>query len=301
MEKKLKSLMLMIIASLAFVSCNEQKKELKEQIEKFKNECPVPLGDLGSINSASFDGETVEMDFAINETFAPISSLSDHQQEMKEVLAMSLTKDSSRELIDLIISTNCSFKTLFVGSQSGQKCEFSFTANELGTAIEKFSNMNDKQKLIISMVMGSKIKLPLAVDDITKLVGLSLTADALIYKFEIKDSEVGQDLSSSTSFMKYMVLSQMANSTKTGMVGERNRQFYQALVDCKQGLEYEYHELNTGNKITFRISTDEMKDVLSGKWNNQPTADEWEDISNALEGIGEEYYNEMSSDTDWVD
>lgn len=66
-------------------------------------------------------------------------------------------------------------------------------------------------------------------------------------------------------------------------MGERNRQFYQALIDCNQGAEYEYHELQTGKKVSFRISTDEIREVLNGKWDNQPTAQEWENLGNALE------------------
>ena len=33
--------------------------------------------------------------------------------------------------------------------------------------------------------------------------------------------------------------------------------------------------------MTFRISTDEMKEVLNGKWDNQPTAEEWENLISA--------------------
>ena len=37
--------------------------------------------------------------------------------------------------------------------------------------------------------------------------------------------------------------------------------------------------------MAFRISTDEMKEVLNGKWDNQPTAEEWANLGNALEGL----------------
>ena len=121
------------------------------------------------------------------------------------------------------------------------------------------------------------------------LVGLSLTSDALKYKYEVNDAETGQNMDSAISFMKYITLSQMANSLKGGMMGERNRQFYQALIDCNQGAEYEYHELQTGKKASFRISTDEIREVLNGKWDNQPTAQEWENLGNALEEFGQSY------------
>ena len=149
--------------------------------------------------------------------------------------------------------------------------------------------MTEGQKLVASNVLGMKIKLPLMIDDITKLVGLSLTPDALVYKYEINDSETGQNLDSAMSFMKYITLSQMAQTIKNGILGERNKQFYQALIDCRQGIECEYHELQTAKRATFRISIDEIKEVLNGKWDNQPSAQEWENLGNALEEFANAY------------
>ena len=141
------------------------------------------------------------------------------------------------------------------------------------------------------------------VDEITKVVGLSLTADALVYKCEINDSETGQSLDSVISLMKYMILSQMAHSMKGGIIGERNRQFYQALVDCNQGIEYEYHELQTAQRASLRISTDEIRDVLNGKWDNQPTTQDWNNFSNILDGLAdeEEVVDVFESDTVWAE
>ena len=283
MKSFVKSLMLIAMASVLLVSCNEQKKELKSLVEKMNNECPIPLGDLGSINSIMFDDETVEMKFTSNETFAPVSSLSNHQQELKETLCMSLTNDSSNKLVDKIVAAGVDFRVVFVGMQTGEKAEFTITPDELRNATDKFSNMTDQQKLIVTMYIGTKIKLPLTIDNMTKLVGLSLTSDALKYKYEVNDAEVGQNIDSSIGFLKYITLSQMANSLKGGMMGERNRRFYQALIDCNQGTEYEYHELQTGKRMYFRISTDEMREVLNGKWDNQPSAQDWENLGNALE------------------
>ncbi len=289
MKSLFKSLMLIMFASVLLISCDEKKQELKEMVEKLNNECPVPLGDFGSINSVQFDGEKVEMKFTSNEIYAPVSSLSNHQQEVKEMLGVSLSKNDDTKLVEKIIATGVTFHTIFVGNQTGQRAEFTMTADEFSDALEKYSNMSDQQKLIVIMYVGSKIKLPIVIDDITKLVGLSLTSDALKYKYEVNDSETGQNLENSVSFMKYITLSQMANSLKGGMMGDRNRQFYQALIDCNQGAEYEYHELQTGKRVTFRISTDEIKEVLQGKWDSQMSSKDWENIGNALDEFADDY------------
>ena len=289
MKEMSKSLVLVIMVIALFTSCDEQKKELKNLVEKMNSECPLPLGDVGSVNSIMFDGEVVEMKFTSNESFAPVSSLSNHQQELKEMLGMSFSKGSNDKLVEKIIAAGVNFRSVFVGMQTGEKIVLEVTPNDLKTYAEKYSNMTDQQKLIVTMYIGTKVKLPVAVDNTTKLVGLSLTSDALKYKFEVNDAEAGQNLESSISFMKYITLSQMANSLRGGMMGERNRQFYQALIDCNQGAEYEYHELQTGKKTSFRISTDEIREVLNGKWDNQPSAKDWENLGNVLEQYADSY------------
>ena len=281
--------MLMIMASALFSSCDQKMKELKEQVDKFNKACPMSFGDIMTLNSTMLDNNVVEMKLTANETVASISALNNHQEEAKEILTMSLSKETSNVLVDKIINADANLRIIIVGGQSNMRAEFELTANDLQRAREKFSNMTEGQKLVASNVLGMKIKLPLMIDDITKLVGLSLTPDALVYKYEINDSETGQNLDSAMSFMKYITLSQMAQTIKNGMLGERNKQFYQALIDCSQGIECEYHELQTAKRATFRISTDEIKEVFNGKWDNQLSAKDWENLGNALDEFANAY------------
>lgn len=299
--------MLIVMASVLFISCDQQKKELEEIVNKLNNDCPLPLGDFGSVNSVTFDGETVEMKFTSNETIATISSLTNHQQELKEMLGMNFSKESSDKLVEKIIAAGVNFRSVFVGMQTGEKIVLEVTPDDLKTYAEKYSNMTDQQKLIVTMYIGTKVKLPVTIDNTTKLVGLSLTSDALKYKYEVNDAETGSDLESGISFIKYVTMSQIANSLKGGMIGERNKKFYQALIACNQEAEYEYHELQTGKRATFRISTDEIREILNGKWDNQPTAQEWENLGNALEELSEAYdensivesVDSVAYDEDW--
>lgn len=285
MKRSLFSLLLIVVASVLFVSCDKKMKELKEQVDKFNKVCPINYGDLMTLNSVMLDGNVVEMKVIADETAASISALNNHKDEAKEIMAMSLSKETSKVLVDKIIDSGAILKTVIIGGQSNMRVELELPASELQKAKQKFSNMTEDQKLIASNVLGAKIKLPQVIDGITKLVGLSLTADALVYKYEINDGETGQELDSAMSFMKYITLSQMAQSIKSGIVGDRNKQFYKALIECGQGVECEYHELQTAKKASFRVSTDEIQEVLNGKWDNQPSAKEWEDFATALEEL----------------
>ena len=44
--------------------------------------------------------------------------------------------------------------------------------------------------------------------------------------------------------------------------------------------------------MSFRISTDEIREVLNGKWDNQPSVKEWESLGNALNEFANAYDND---------
>ena len=291
MKGMIKSLMLVIMASFLFASCDEKMKELKEQVDKFNKECPISLGETMTLNSAMLDDKTVEMKFTTNEAIASISALNNHKEEVKEIMVMSLSKETSKILVDKIIEAGANLRTIVVGGQSGMRATFEVTADELKSAKEKFSNMTEGQKLIASNVLGMKIKLPVKLDDITTMTGLSITQSALIYKYEINDREMGNDIGQIGSWMKVITMSQMSSQiSQGGYIGEKNRQFYQALIDCGQSVKAEYYEVNTGGRTSFEISVSEMKDILSGEYQkNAPTMKDWENFGKALEEFANAY------------
>lgn len=55
MKEMIKSLVLIIIASVLFTSCDQKKRELKEEVDKFNKACPMSLGDIMTLNSAMLE------------------------------------------------------------------------------------------------------------------------------------------------------------------------------------------------------------------------------------------------------
>lgn len=302
MNASSKLMILVVLLLSALSSCDQKREQLKEQVEKFNKACPVTLGEIMTLNSVMLDGNIVEMKFTANENIASISALNNHIEEAKEIMSMSLTKESSKVLVEKIVEADASLRTIIVGGQSGSRAQVELNANELKQAEEKFSNMTEGQKLIASNVLGMKIKLPVRIDEITTMTGLSITPSALVYKYEINDREIGNDMKQFGGLMKSITMSQMAAQlSQNGFMGERNRQFYQALVDCGQGVKAEYLERNTGSKTSFDLSVSEMKDILSGKYQkNAPTMEDWENLGKAVEEL-ERVFEEDSAAYEYED
>lgn len=275
---------------ITFTSCNQNMQELKEQVDKFNKTCPLSFGDVFTINSVSLDKDAVDMKFSINETNTPVSLLNNHKEELKETLSLALTKENSENLVDKTIAAKVNLRITIVGVQTGERVMFEYTPTELTTARFKYSLMTEDQKLLASRIFSFKIRLPIQVDDITTLKDLSLTSDFLVYKYEINDIETGHELKTAVSFMKMFTMSQMSSQIagKDFLANAVNKQFYQALINCNQGIKCDYYERRTRNTASFEISVSEIKDVLSGKWQKDaPTMEDWENFADAVDKLEE--------------
>ena len=300
MKKQLFLLLLTLISILSFSSCNQKNiQQLKEQVEKFNDVCPISYGDMFTLNSVLLNEETVEMRFSTNGNATSISALNNHKEELKDIMSIGLSKETSKRLLDNIIEAGANFRTIIVSGQSGERVIFDFTSNELERARNKYSNMTESQKLITNRVLGAQIRLPLQVDYITTMTGISITSSNLVYKYEINDRETGESFNEMKGLMKSITMSQINNQITQGdyLVRESNRQFFQALVDCGQGVSFEYYESNTRNRMSFNISVSELKEILSGEFQKDaPTLDDWNDFANALEELDELFGDDYDFD-----
>ncbi len=181
MKSMIKLLMLIVVASVLFTSCDQKKKELKEALEQANKECPMTLGDGMTINSFALgDDNSVEIKYTVNESIASISALNNHKEEALETMTIVLTKGSRQTFVDKIIDAGVDLRFVFVGEQSGERATINVSVDNLKKAKEKFSNMTDDQKAIVSNVLGMKIKLPMKVNDVTTVTELSITSSAIV-------------------------------------------------------------------------------------------------------------------------
>ena len=288
MKRMIKSLMLIVIASVLFTSCDQKKKELKEFLGQANKECPIALGNGMAITSVALgDDDAVEMKFTVNETIASVSALNNHKEESLEAMTMALTKGPNLTIVNKIIDAGVDLRLVFVDEKSGQRVTINASVDDLKKAKEKFSNMTDDQKTIVSNVLGMKMKLPMKVGNETTLTELSITSSALVYKFEINDRETGSVLEQTVSLMKHITMSQLsAQIAQSNPMGEHNREFLKALVKCGQWMKMEYYEINTGARASFEISVSEINDILSGKYQkNALTMEDWNRLGNTLEEL----------------
>ena len=274
-------------------SCDENKDLLKDHIEKLNKECPTSIGDILTINSASYAKDLVEMEFIFNENYVSLSTFSSHKEEFKELLEISLSKNNN--ILHQMVRAKAGFKGVISGGQSGMKTSILITLAELTDALNKIFLMNDSKKTIALTVLSTKMNLPLSVDKSSTLIDLSTSSEGVTYIYEINDIEVGKNMNSNIfkSLMKNITMSQIAQGLQRGQASTRNRQFYQALVNNNDGIIFKYYERNTRNETSFNITSTEISDILTGKYQqNALSTEEWYEFGNALEELERIYGND---------
>lgn len=222
-----------------------------------------------TLNSIVFENDTVTMKITADDRFISIDALKSHEKDAKEILGLGVSKGTSVEFIDLMIESNTVFNPVFINNKSGTRASLKITPIELKRTKEKFQDLNDGQKTILSNVLGIQLRLPMQIDDITTLKNLVLTENSIRYEFELNDKELGDMLESTNWFLKKTITSEMNTNVTSNSLSKMYREFYKALVDNHHDMKLEYREVNTGKYTTFVITTSEIQDILNGDYKDK--------------------------------
>ena len=267
--KKRNFYLLMLLFISILTSCNPKRQKLEEQVKKYNTACPIPLGGFMTLNSIVFEDDTVTMKITADDRFISIDALKSHEEDAKEILGLGVSKGTSVEFIDLMIESNTVFNPVFINNKSGTRASLKITPIELKRTKEKFQDLNDGQKTILSNVLGIQLRLPMQIDDITTLKNLVLTENSIRYEFELNDKELGDMLESTNWFLKKTITSEMNTNVTSNSLSKMYREFYKALVDNHHDMKLEYREVNTGKYTTFVITTSEIQDILNGDYKDK--------------------------------
>ncbi len=114
----------LLLVSFAFISCDSSKKDLKSEIEKVKDECPLDLGMVGEISSINYDEETDEvvMTMTINKDLPlKLSALKQLKNTMKRTVLGNMAKsESNMTLMEKIASADAEFTIVMQTAETNE-------------------------------------------------------------------------------------------------------------------------------------------------------------------------------------
>ena len=128
MKKVMFGVVVMLI-SLAMISCDNKKLKIKEAAVKANLECPIDMGVIGAATSITYDEDMNEMvyEYELTEEYNDVKSLSENPEMMKRSAMMSFSSDSEslKTLADMMIEAGGGIKFVYHGLKSGATAEVS--------------------------------------------------------------------------------------------------------------------------------------------------------------------------------
>ena len=235
MAKKdiIKGILILCVCAITSVFCGCAENKLKAAVEEGNKSCPISLGLTGELTSFSYQDNTVQILYTLDEQFTDIDILAANPEDMKTTFTAGIRNEESKEMLNLMIEANADLIIVFKGKTSGKEATFKLSSNELKKELDKPMASNDeKLKLAISQ---TNLQMPMDTGTgvvITKLVD---KGDMVVYMAKVTDKEQFKLLSSNLENAK--------NSQKImfKMMGPAEKMFFKLIVDAGKNLGYIYY------------------------------------------------------------
>ena len=114
--KSIRPYLISLLLVLTLTACqNDYQKHLRLLVNSLNEECPIPLGAIGHMDKAEYDGATVTFHYTLTGVF-DIQSFSANQEQFHQYMLdnyRSNSDESFRQLIGAIVKAEANLKVVF--------------------------------------------------------------------------------------------------------------------------------------------------------------------------------------------
>ena len=226
--------------------------QMREVVNAVKDNCPMDLGELGSVINIDFDetDKAIVYTYSINENLLDVESMSVNRVKMKEYMQtiISNPNDDVRKLMEIIIEEKGKLRYIYIGASTGITARATLTADELKDALNTYVSPRQKVQANIN---ATNLSVPIQVDEVTQLTGMKMEGDNVVYQYLIDESG---DVDVSQLKVQQ---AEVKESLKEVVYNNSNRvekQFIDLVIEAGMNICYRYYG-DTSNDIVEVIFT----------------------------------------------
>ena len=226
--------------------------QMREVVNAVKDNCPMDLGELGSVINIDFDetDKAIVYTYSINENLLDVESMSVNRVKMKEYMQtiISNPNDDVRKLMEIIIEEKGKLRYIYIGASTGITARATLTADELKDALNTYVSPRQKVQANIN---ATNLSVPIQVDEVTQLTGMKMEGDNVVYQYLIDESG---DVDVSQLKVQQ---AEVKESLKEVVYNNSNRvekQFIDLVIEAGMNICYRYYG-DTSNDIVEIIFT----------------------------------------------
>lgn len=252
-----------LLLSLVSVSSCQQSK-LKAMVAIANKQCPMTLGDVGTITSIVYDGSNVVYTLNMNEEFTNIAVLKKNPENMKESIQSMFMNPAPgvKEMLTLVVDSKSGLEMIFVGKDSGEKVVCQLSTEELKNILQAETDpqQNERAKLEAQVKMAN-LQFPMQASD-----------EVVIEKMEIESESVTYICKVDENLCPISQIEENAQKVKEGIVANLAAQtdaatqlFIQICINNNKNVTYRYIGSESGSQYDIVVSIPELKKMIIEK------------------------------------
>ena len=254
MKKYILLLSLLGLLLLGLSGCqNDYQKQLTLMVESLNNECPIPLGAIGHMDKAEYDGKSVTFHYTLTGAL-DAEKFEQNQDQFHQYMLdnyRSNSDESGRQLIKAIVDAEADLNVVFT-TERGDNFSLHFTNEELSDNMPSF--VADPEAYLKSTLQSTRLQLPITYSEGMVCQEIALDSEYFTYyivfdqnKFSIK--EMQESASTNHDAMCKMITTSSDPSFLKMM---------QMLKATNRGLRYIYTDTISGEEAIVAITPDEL-------------------------------------------
>ena len=217
-----------ILFSLFFLICltscqNDYQKYLSLMIESLNKECPIPLGAIGHMTEASYDGSTVTFNYSLTGLY-DAESLEQNQEQFDVVFAV----------------------------DNGKDVTLHFTNEELADNMPSY--IGDPETYLQSTLQSTRLQLPITYSEGMVCTRIELDSTYFTYYFDCDEGLFNiTEMQYSATENHDAVKEMLTTSSDPSFVKMMNM-----LKQTNRGLRYFYTGTTSGKEAIVTIESEEL-------------------------------------------
>ncbi len=252
--KSLRPFLTAALLVLTLTACqNDYQKHLRLLINSLNDECPIPLGAIGHMDKAEYDGSIVTFYYTLTGIF-DIQSFTSNQELFHQYMLdnyRSNSDESFRQLINAIVKAEADLKVVFTTSGSDPITLF-FSCQELSDNMPSFTG--DPEAYLQSSIQAMQLQLPMTYSEGMVCSRVELDSSYFTYYFDCDEDLFDiNEMESSANQNHDAVREMLTTSSDPSFV-----RMIRTLKETNRGLRYLYTGTTSGKKALVSIESEEL-------------------------------------------
>ena len=192
MKQNISRILLLALACAMVSACGPAK--LRNMVDEFNKQCPVSLGMIGTMDSASYDANTVAIYYTMPAEYIDLDMIRQNEELFHDNMLATYANsnnESFKKLIDVIVEAGANMDVV-LNTTEGDGYTFHFTADEIKG--NRPGEDGDPNVFLQNFIENTRMQLPTDIGSGLTLSDVSLDDNYFTYYYECDEDLIDIDL-----------------------------------------------------------------------------------------------------------